>query len=211
MNLAILLFQLFVFLFSIIIHEVSHGLMALRLGDTTAKDAGRLTLNPWPHLELFGSFILPFMLYFASGGTFVFGWAKPVPYNPYNLKNPKLGGGLIAAAGPISNLTIAFLFGLIVRFGMPLLGVVGNETTVILFHLIIIVNILLAIFNLVPIPPLDGSKILFALLPKQAEGSRIFLERYGLFLLLFFIFFGFRFIQPIIFGLYKLFAGAAVL
>ena len=211
MNLPILLFQLFVFLFSIIIHEVSHGLVALRLGDTTAKDAGRLTLNPWPHLELFGSFILPFMLFFASGGAFVFGWAKPVPYNPNNLKNPKVGAGFIAAAGPISNLSIAFLFGLIVRFGMPLLGVVGNETTVILFHLIILVNILLAVFNLVPIPPLDGSKILFALLPRQADGARIFLERYGLILLLFFIFYGFRLIQPVIFGIYRLFAGAAVL
>ncbi len=211
MNVPLLLFQLFVFLFSIIIHEVSHGLVALRLGDTTAKDAGRLTLNPWPHLELFGSFILPFMLFFASGGALVFGWAKPVPYNPNNLKNPKVGAGLIAAAGPISNLSIAFLFGLIVRFGMPLLGVVGNETTVILFHLIILVNILLAVFNLVPIPPLDGSKILFAFLPRRAEGARIFLERYGLILLLFFIFYGFRLIQPIIFGIYRLFAGAAVL
>ena len=185
--------------------------MALKLGDTTAKDAGRLTLNPLPHLELFGSFVLPFMLYFISGGAFIFGWAKPVPYNAYNLKNPKLGGGLIAAAGPISNLLVAFLFGLVVRFGAPLLGVIGNELTLVFFHLIIFVNVLLAIFNLVPIPPLDGSKILFALIPARADGLRIFLERYGLVLLMFFIFYGFRLIQPVIFDIYQLFAGTPIL
>ncbi len=205
------LFQLFVFIFSVIVHEVSHGLMALRLGDTTARDAGRLTLNPLVHLELFGSFILPFLLYVVSGGAFVFGWAKPVPYDPRFLRNPLRGAGLIAAAGPCSNLFIALVFGLVIRlFGPFLLGTPFADA-LLLFHLIVFVNVLLALFNLLPFPPLDGSKILFAFLPPRYDGVRIVLEQYGFTLLLLFVFFGFDLVQPIIELLYRLFVGVPLL
>src|SRR3990170_928972 len=114
-NYLLLIFQLIVFIFSVMIHEVSHGAMALKLGDTTAKDMGRLTLNPLKHLDPFGSFLLPIMLYFLTNGAFVFGWAKPVPYDPTRLKNPLRSAGLIAAAGPGSNLVVAFVFGMLIR------------------------------------------------------------------------------------------------
>jgi Zn-dependent protease len=207
MSLPIILFQLFVFIFSVIIHEVSHGLAALKLGDTTAKDAGRLTLNPIPHLDFFGSFILPLLMYFASGGALIFGWAKPVPYDPRFLKNPKLGGGLIAGAGPLSNLTVAVIFGLALRL-LPIFGASTLGPLPLFFHIVIFVNILLAVFNLVPIPPLDGSKVLFAFLPSRYDNLRFWLERYGIIILLFFIFYGFILIRPIIALLYNLIAGS---
>lgn len=203
----LLLFQLAVLIFSVMIHEVSHGYVAEYLGDPTARLAGRLTFNPLKHLDPFGSFLLPVMLYFLTGGAFVFGWAKPVPYNPFNLKNPLAAAGKIAVAGPVSNLLIATFFGVVLRIfstaGIlsPFLGL--------LFGIIIYLNILLAIFNLVPIPPLDGSKVLFAFLPKTESNMRLmfFLERYGLFLVFIFIFFGFRLIIPIINILFVIIAG----
>ncbi|KKU88328.1 MAG: Transmembrane protein, partial [Candidatus Wolfebacteria bacterium GW2011_GWA2_47_9b] len=170
-------------LFSVILHEVSHGLAALRLGDETAKHAGRLTLNPLKHLDAFGSFILPISLYILSGGGFILGWAKPVPYNPFNLKNPKLGAGIIAAIGPASNLLIAIVFGIILRLIFPFVEIPLIANLAILFSLIIFINILLAVFNLVPLPPLDGSNILFALLPERWRAVRDFLVRYGFWLL----------------------------
>ncbi len=205
----ILVFQLAVLLFSVILHEVSHGLAALRLGDETAKRAGRLTLNPLKHLDAFGSFILPVSLYVLSGGGFILGWAKPVPYNPFNLKNPKLGAGIIAATGPASNLLIAIIFGIILRLIFPFAAVPLIANLAILFSLIIFINILLAVFNLVPLPPLDGSNILFALLPERWRAVRDFLVRYGFWLLVAFIFFGFQFIVPIITTLYVLITGPA--
>src|SRR3990167_5811299 len=108
----ILIFQLIVLLFSIIIHEVSHGVMANKLGDPTAKNAGRLTLNPLKHLDFFGSFLLPFLLFMAKSPV-LFGWAKPVPFNPANLRNPKRDSGFIGLAGPLSNLSMAIIFSLV--------------------------------------------------------------------------------------------------
>lgn len=206
-----LIFQLAVLLFSVMIHEVSHGLVALKLGDPTAKNAGRLNLNPLKHLDLFGSVILPLLLFTLSGGRFIFGWAKPVPYNPLNLKNPKKGSGIIAAVGPISNLLVAVVFGIILRLIFPFASteLVGN--LIVLLNTIVLVNCLLAIFNLLPIPPLDGSGILFSLLPAEWREVQLFLTRYGLFILILFIAFGFGFISPIIAGLYKLIAGPAAL
>ncbi|MBI2075565.1 MAG: site-2 protease family protein, partial [Candidatus Harrisonbacteria bacterium] len=192
--------------FSVIVHEVSHGVVALRLGDTTARDAGRLTLNPLKHLEFFGSFIVPLLIYTASGGTMIFGWARPVPYDPRFLKNPKIGAGLIAAAGPLSNIAVAIVFALFIRFAV-FFGVFAASPLLLFFHTIVLVNLLLAIFNLVPLPPLDGSKVLFALLPERHYQARVFLERYGFTILLLFIFFGFRFITPIVYGLYQLLVG----
>ncbi|RJP44582.1 site-2 protease family protein [Candidatus Parcubacteria bacterium] len=205
-NALILIFQLVVLIFSVMIHEISHGYVAERLGDPTARLAGRLTLNPLKHLDPFGSVLLPVMLYFLTGGGFVFGWAKPVPYNPFNLKNPEVGGGKIAAAGPISNLLIAVVFGVLLRV---VEGLGAATPLTVLFGVVVYLNILLAVFNLVPLPPLDGSKVLFALLPDTpgARTLRFFLEQYGMFLLLLFIFFGFHLIVPVIRYLFLLIAG----
>jgi Zn-dependent protease len=145
-------------IFSAIIHEVMHGVAADRLGDPTARLAGRLTLNPIPHLDPIGSILLP-LIFALSPGGFFFGWAKPVPYNPYNLtKAPYWGEAIVAAAGPASNLALALIFGLVVRSDIfPL----ANE----LWFYIVAINISLMLLNLLPIPPLDGSKILSAVLP----------------------------------------------
>jgi len=187
-------FQIIVLIFSAVIHEVSHGFVAEKLGDPTARLAGRLTLNPFKHLEFFGSFILPLSLYLLSGGKFIFGWAKPVPYNPSNLKHPLRGGALIALAGPLSNFFIAIFFGII-------LNIIGlNSPISALFLIIVYINILLGVFNLIPIPPLDGSKVLFGILPnkKWTYKLMITLEVYGMILLILFLFFGFRLIIPVV-------------
>lgn len=145
-------------IFSAIVHEVMHGYAADRLGDPTARYAGRLTLNPIPHLDPIGSILLPLIFAFTPG-SFFFGWAKPVPYNPYNLtKAPYWGEAIVAAAGPASNLALALLFGLVIRTGL-LPG--ANE----LWFYVVLINISLMLLNLIPIPPLDGSKILSAILP----------------------------------------------
>ena len=204
---SFLIFQLAVLIFSVMIHEISHGAVALRLGDPTAKLAGRLTLNPLKHLDFFGSFLLPISLYFLSSGTMVFGWAKPVPYNPMNLRNPKKGAGIIALAGPLSNFAIAIVFGVIVRIFAPMLGV--ESTFVFFLNLIVLMNVLLAVFNLMPLPPLDGSNILFSVLPAAYAGIQQFLLRYGFFILIFFIVFGFPFLVPIVSAIYNVLVGSA--
>ena len=194
MDYSIVFVQLAILLFSIIIHEISHGYVAEMLGDPTARREGRLTLNPISHIDPIGSVALPLLLY--TSGAPIFGWAKPVPYNPYNLKNPKLGGGLIGAAGPLSNILFAALFTLTL-YGFDHFGVL-NSMTLALFNSIITINIVLAVFNFVPIPPLDGSKVLFALLPHKFIEIQTFLERYSLPLFFLFIFFCFKFLQPVI-------------
>ncbi|MFH1824033.1 MAG: site-2 protease family protein [Candidatus Firestonebacteria bacterium] len=204
-NTITLIFQLAIFLMSVVIHEFAHGWMAFRLGDSTAKYSGRLTLNPIKHLDFWGSFMVPLMLYFFSSGTMIFGWAKPVPYNPHNLKDQKYGEAKVAFAGPAANLLIALIFGLSLRF-IPIETLINTGLGQI-FGLIVFLNILLAIFNLVPLPPLDGSKILFTFLPRSLDNLRIFLEQYGMFILLFFIFFAFQWILPIVLGLFRLIVG----
>jgi len=185
-QLIVLAFQLIVLLFSVMIHEISHGAVALMLGDTTAKDADRLTLNPVKHIDLFGSIILPILLFITSHGSFVIGWAKPVPYNPARLKNPKLGAGLIGLAGPLSNFFIAVVFGLLLRVLSISLGTPLGA----MFIYIISINILLAAFNLLPIPPLDGSSVLFAFLPDRFRQVQYFLTKYGLIILVLLILVG---------------------
>ncbi|MBI4085543.1 MAG: site-2 protease family protein [Candidatus Liptonbacteria bacterium] len=207
----ILIFQLAVLIFSVMIHEISHGYVAENLGDPTARNEGRLTLNPLKHLDPFGSVILPLILsipIFFGQPSIIFGWAKPVPYNPAYLKNPKSGAAKIAAAGPISNLVLAAIFGILIRF-FPHMNYAGADTIALFFGFIVYINILLAIFNLMPIPPLDGSKVLFSLLPPTESSARLvfFLERYGLILLLMFIFFGFGLIIPLVDFIYRIFAG----
>jgi len=207
MDLSIILFfQLAILLMSIVIHEFAHGWMAFRLGDVTAKHHGRLTLNPIKHLDIWGSLVVPFMIFVFSGGNAIFGWAKPVPFNPNNLRDQKYGIAKVAAAGPFANLFIALIFSLILRFSTSGLFITSGMAQI--FSLIVFLNILLAVFNLVPIPPLDGSKILFTFLPNSLENVRLFLEQYGMFVLLFFIFFLFQWILPIINIIYWLFTGS---
>ena len=208
-----LIFQLAVLIFSVMVHEVAHGAMALRLGDTTARDAGRLTLNPIKHLDFFGSFIVPISLYILSGGAFVLGWAKPVPINPHNLKNPKKGSGLIAAVGPLSNLAVAAVFGLLLQFVFPIIPVPSGlaASLSILLNTIVAINVILAVFNLVPLPPLDGSNLLFSLLPRRLLFVQEFLLRYGFWILILFLLFGFQLITPIIGLIYRFLVGSAAL
>ncbi|PIR82676.1 site-2 protease family protein [Candidatus Kaiserbacteria bacterium CG10_big_fil_rev_8_21_14_0_10_59_10] len=158
-------FIIAVIMFSAVIHEVAHGVAADKLGDPTARLMGRLTLNPIPHLDIIGSIFLPLVLA-LSGSPFLFGWAKPVPYNPYNfVRAPRWGEAIVAGAGPASNFLIALVAASLVRTGW-----FSPEITSIVF-LIIVINVMLGIFNLVPIPPLDGSKVLSALLPAGLADS----------------------------------------
>lgn len=193
------IFPIIIFIFSVIIHEVSHGFAAYMQGDNTAKYAGRLTLNPIPHIDIFGSIILPGLLIF-SGSPMVIGWAKPVPFNPYNLRNQKWGEALVALAGPLSNICIALVFGIFLRFG---LFTTLSEP----FVYIVFINLVLAVFNLVPIPPLDGSKIFFSFLPYNMMDVRNFLEKNGFFLLLIFVFFLWDNVFPVVSLLFSLITG----
>lgn len=197
------IFSIVILIMSVVVHEVSHGFMAYYYGDPTAKLAGRLTLNPLKHLDLMGSIIIPTITFTTTG--FIFGWAKPVPYNPYNLKNVKVGEPMVALAGPLSNFSLALIFGLIIRFGQEL----PFATPVFLqaASLIVLVNIVLGTFNLVPIPPLDGSKVLFGIIPDRLMYVKEFLERYSIFFILIFIFFIWQFFVPVIYFIFHLFAG----
>ena len=200
-----LIFSMLILIFSVIIHEVSHGYAAYLMGDNTAKYAGRLNLNPFNHLEWFGSFILPVISYFFGG--FIIGWAKPVPFNPYNLRDQKWGEAKVAFAGPLSNIIIALFFGLLVRFGA--LNQLG-DAFVYIANMIVFINLILATFNLVPIPPLDGSKILFSFLPYRMQDVRVWLERNGIYVLIFFIFFLWRFVLPLVSLEFRLITGLVV-
>ena len=185
------IFIIIVFLFSVIIHELAHGWVAFSLGDDTAKRAGRLTLNPISHLDPIGSILVPGLLIlmsFLGAGGIIFGWAKPVPINPYNFRDRKWGGVKVAAAGPLSNISLALIFGLSLRL-IP--GLVNVPGLFIIFLYIVEINLLLAVFNLLPIPPLDGSHILFAFLPKTAQRIRLLMTQYGFFFVLIAIFFFF--------------------
>ncbi|MDD5068386.1 MAG: site-2 protease family protein [Candidatus Pacebacteria bacterium] len=183
----ITLFEFVILIFSIVLHEVSHGYMANYLGDPTAKYAGRLTLNPIKHVDPFGSIVLP-ILSFITGG-FIIGWAKPVPYNPYNLRNGKTGEALVALAGPLSNLAIALIFSFVIRLGQNLLP----SSFVLIAGFVVYINLTLMLFNLIPVFPLDGSRILFSFLPVRFRYIKDWFEKYSLFFLLILIFF---FLQP---------------
>ena len=187
------IFSLIVLLFSIVIHEVAHGSVAYSLGDPTAKYSDRLTLNPLKHLDPFGSVILPLIMLISTGGRGpIFGWAKPVPINPYNFRDQKWGELKVSLAGPATNFLIGIIFGLFIRFFSL------TEPLFTLFSFISVYNFLLAVFNLVPIPPLDGSHILFSFLPESLSRIKIFLQQYGLFLLLLLLFFGLNWVYYIV-------------
>lgn len=203
-----LLFFFIAIIPSAIIHEYSHGWMADQLGDPTARYAGRLTLDPRAHVDKFGTIILPLIFLFLAlvgMGGFLFAYAKPVPYNPYNLKNQKWGPALVAGAGPLSNIVLAFLFGLTLQVFYKIS--LGSDIFLSLLFVLVQANVLLAVFNLVPIPPLDGSKIFYAILPDSQYKLKIFLEKYGMFILLIFVFYFFSLISPIISFLTRWFAG----
>jgi Zn-dependent protease len=171
-------------LLAIILHESAHGWVAEKLGDPTARDLGRITLNPIPHIDPIGTIILPVILILAQS-SFLFGWAKPVPVNPYYFQNPRKGMLQVALAGPVTNMSLAFLFGLVFRF----LHQFGLEEGFFLSLIImviwgVIINLVLAIFNLIPIPPLDGSKILMGILSEEKAEKFALIERYSFILII---------------------------
>lgn len=174
------------FLFCIIIHECAHGLMAYWLGDDTAMRLGRITLDPIPHIDPWMSVLMPAILYLSTNGAFVFGGAKPVPVVASRLRNPRRGMMLVAWAGPVSNILLAIGFGLLLnlipmakRYNLHF----GSNCEEILYG-IIVINLTLACFNLIPIPPLDGSRILAGVLPARQAEALYQLEPYGLFILM---------------------------
>lgn len=193
MGFILVIFKILVVLFSVVLHEVSHGSVANSMGDPTAKNLGRLTLNPFKHLDLFGSVLLPIFTLLVGG--FIFGYAKPVPYNPANLSDRKYGAAKVAFAGPAVNIIIALLFGLILRF-LP----AGLESGILpeLFSFVVILNLVLAVFNLMPIPPLDGHWLMLTFLPARFAAFKFFVLRYSMVIFIVFLFFIFPLLLPLI-------------
>lgn len=191
--------QLVVLVLSIVIHEVAHGYAAYKLGDPTAKNARRLTLNPLAHIDPVGSVLLPLILV-VTQSSLLFGWAKPVPFNPGYFRNPKQGVMIVGVAGPVSNLVLAVVAGLTFRLFLP-----GGLFGFFLIHACII-NVVLAIFNLIPIPPLDGSRVLVGFLPPELARRYLQLERFGFIIVFGLLWLGVlgRVIQPLSNGLIRL-------
>ncbi|MBN3038836.1 MAG: site-2 protease family protein [Candidatus Omnitrophica bacterium] len=194
------------FLLAVIMHEVAHGWVAYRLGDPTAKYAGRLTLNPIPHIDPIGTIFFPAIL-ILSGSPVVFGWAKPVPINFALLRNPKKGILWVSAAGISANLLLALAFSLFLRIGIFPFNSYGWY----FLNYGILINLVLAVFNAVPIPPLDGSRIAMSLLPPDLAASYMQLERYGFLIILALLWLGIlgRIIWPIV-GILAYILGASL-
>jgi Zn-dependent protease len=195
-NVFDILFQVVILFFSVILHEVAHGYTALSLGDPTARAAGRLTLNPIKHMDPWGTVVLPLFLILVHS-PFLVGWAKPVPVNPYLMRDPKRGMMLVGAAGPLANIALILLSALALR-SMPF------SATPFLFDLFkycCAINIILALFNLLPVPPLDGSKVVAGILPPKMRDAYVGLERYGIFIIIALLYLGL--LDRVIVPLYK--------
>jgi len=203
---AIAIGRLVILIFSVIVHECSHGVAALRNGDDTARVMGRLTLNPLPHIDIFGTIIIPGLL-LLSGVPIIIGWAKPVPINPYRFHNFRRGMIEVGVSGPLSNILLALCFAFLFR----ITGANSFSGVRYLLYFGVFINFLLALFNLIPIPPLDGSRILGSLLPVKMERNYFRIERYGMFIIIFLLFFGFfNLLFPVISFLTKSVTGASL-
>ncbi len=207
MNLEHLLITLPVLIFSIVVHEVAHGWVALKQGDQTALMLGRLTFNPVPHIDPVGSLLVPAMLA-LSGTGMILGWAKPVPVDPRNFRNYRKGDILVSLAGVASNLVLAFLFGFLLVGVLWLMRSMPGQTSwwepmLEMFRYGVIINLVLIVFNLVPIPPLDGSHVFYHLLPPELGARYRAVGMYGIVIVLAFLWLGgFRLLRPIIMFLY---------
>ena len=204
-SLLLPIFYIIVILYSVTIHEVSHGLMANSLGDSTAKNLGRLSLNPLKHLDPFGSVLLPFFLFITTG--FAFGYAKPVPYNPNNLNDKKYGPVKVAIAGPLSNLVLALLFGFSLRF-MP--DVFSTSLVPELFSRIVLMNLVLAVFNMFPVPPLDGHWLLMTFLPARFNALKVYMYKNSFFIFPIFLIIFMFYVSPLIYWLFRLITGVGL-
>jgi Zn-dependent protease len=198
------IFYFAILIFSIIVHEVAHGIAAEQEGDMTARALGRITLNPLKHIDWLGSVILPLAL-ILSGTGMVVGWAKPVPYNPDNLKAGNRSIAKVAIAGIVVNLGIATVFGLLVRIMIASGSISANFIDI--ASIIVLVNIVLALFNAIPLAPLDGFRFLSAVLPARAQPLMRSIEQYSLPLLLIFVIFGWKYVAPLAYSLYSLLTG----
>ncbi len=190
MDLTFAAISLTILVFSAILHEIMHGFVAERLGDPTARLAGRLTLNPIKHIDPFMSILLPLLL-IISGSPVIFGAAKPVPVDPFNLRDGKKDMALVALAGPLTNLILAITAALLIKFVNLTSSSLGDWIFIVLFilHLIVKLNLLLAIFNLLPIPPLDGSKIVAMFLPDRQAAMYLSISSIGIFIIFFLLYF----------------------
>lgn len=188
-----------IFIFSIILHEIAHGLAAERLGDPTARLSNRLNLNPIPHIDPVMSILVPLFL-IISGSPIIFGSAKPVPIDPFNFRNPRKDMGLVGLAGPAMNLLIALILALIARL---MIAFFPDPNILRLLASSALINIVLAIFNLIPIPPLDGGRVLVAILPEKSAEALASIENFGIMIVLFFLFFPNQIfsLQSTVFGL----------
>ncbi len=206
-NISITIFQLIVLYASMVIHEVSHGLTAYKLGDPTPKLAGRLTFNPLKHIDPFGTVILPlFLILFHS--PFVICYAKPVPFNPDNFRNVKKGIMLTGLAGPLSNISLAVIFSLLIRL-LGFFGILSSSLLTFLF-IVVFLNLLFAFFNLAPFPPFDGHHVFFSLLPDKFYGIKNFLTGNYLFLMLAWVLLVFPYlIAPLAYRLSLIFVGGS--
>lgn len=193
-----------VFIIAIVVHELAHGYVAFRLGDNTAKDAGRLTLNPIAHADMVGTVLLPILLV-ATKSPVVFGWAKPVPVNPANFKNPRRDMLFTSIAGPVSNFLLALVFAILLRTNL-----FPPESIVWVFLLYgVLISLVLGVFNLIPIPPLDGSNVLASILPRDLAVKYMSIQPYSFILLIGLLYMGLfkNLIFPVVTFLMKILLG----